>query len=330
MLRLTQKMLIMSHLPISIDGVQKVVRDGILHDENWLERTVSTKDGDKTQKYVYVLEANITFHNGLTIPLMTEFLYFEGNPNQAKQDCELTAFRRLIPKIKGYFKRQPLLMCLDKLYANDSVITQLEQQKWKYIIVLPGQKLKSINQALTVPKETRVYIPGQVYYRGRKQTWRFVNEIKTSGENIVNALSCLESWEQVDDKTGKVVTMFSEHRWITNMTLSLDNLHVIGNLCARKRWGIEDSNNTEKNRGYNYGHLYSKHWNAMQCFHLLMRLAHAVNAISEFTQKLKKYIRDFGCAYILKLIKESLENPWFDKAWLRAKSLEPKNLKLSL
>ena len=131
-----QKMLIMSHLPISIDGVQKVVRDGILHDENWLERTVSTKDGDKTQKYVYVLEANITFHNGLTIPLMTEFLYFEGNPNQAKQDCELTAFRRLIPKIKGYFKRQPLLMCLDKLYANDSVITQLEQQKWKYIIVL--------------------------------------------------------------------------------------------------------------------------------------------------------------------------------------------------
>ena len=50
--------------------------------------------------------------------------------------------------------------------------------------------------------------------------------------------------------TGEVITKFSEHRWITNFNVTRDNLHEVANLGARKRWGIEDSNNTEKNRGY--------------------------------------------------------------------------------
>ena len=52
---------------------------------------------------------------------------------------------------------------------------------------------------------------------------------------------------------------------------------------------IEDSFNTEKNRGYHYKHAYSYNWNAMQGFHLLMRLGHAINALSAFTKKLKQY-----------------------------------------
>ena len=325
-----QKALIFGHLPLSIDGVQKVVRDGVLHDANWLERTIKIKgDAIKVQKYIYVLEANMTFQNGLTIPLMSEFLYFEGNQNQAKQDCELTAFPRLISKIKLFFKRQQIIFCLDKLYANDSVISTLEKKGWKYIIVLPGKKLKSINEALLKLKVTQAPIPGQSHYRGRKQTWSFVNNLKTKGGNNLNAISCLESWLEVD-QSGKQVTQFSEHRWITNVLISFENIHLIANLCARKRWSIEDSNNTEKNRGYNYKHLYSTHWNAMRCFHLLMRLAHAINAISEFTNKLKKFIHDFGCSYILNFIKESLEHPWLKSSWLRLISSQPGKVKLLL
>ena len=42
------------------------------------------------------------------------------------------------------------------------------------------------------------------------------------------------------------VMQFSEHRWISNIVISFENIHLIANLCARKRWAIEDSNNTEK------------------------------------------------------------------------------------
>jgi len=53
----------------------------------------------------------------------------------------------------------------------------------------------------------------------------------------------------------------------------------------------------------------------MRAFHLLMRMAHAVNVLSEFTKKLKKWIKEQGCSAILKLIKETLFNPWRPKEW---------------
>jgi hypothetical protein len=109
-----KKFYILGHLPISIDGVQKVVRNGELYDDNWLQRTIKTLDGEKIQKYVYVLEVNITLHNGLSIPLMTEFLYYDGNPNIGKQDCELVAVKRLAQRLKAYLKRQNIVILLDK------------------------------------------------------------------------------------------------------------------------------------------------------------------------------------------------------------------------
>ena len=41
-----QKFYILGHLPLAMDGVQKVVRNGVMHDENWFGRTVKTKEGD--------------------------------------------------------------------------------------------------------------------------------------------------------------------------------------------------------------------------------------------------------------------------------------------
>ena len=79
---------------------------------------------------------------------------------------------------------------------------------------------------------------------------------------------------------------------------------------ARKLGLIEDNFNTEKNRGYHYKHAYSYDWNGIQGFHYLMRLAHCINAISEFTKMLKKYIKSLGCSATLKLIKETLFSPW--------------------
>ena len=73
--------------------------------------------------------------------------------------------------------------------------------------------------------------------------------------------------------------------------------------------------NTEKNRGYQYKHSYSYNWNAMQCFHLLMRLGHAINALSKYTKILKKYVKDYGSSAMLKFIKEIIFNPWITDTW---------------
>ena len=49
--------------PIAIDGTQKLVRNGQWWAEEWLERRRDTADGETVQQYVYVLEANLVFHN---------------------------------------------------------------------------------------------------------------------------------------------------------------------------------------------------------------------------------------------------------------------------
>lgn len=97
--------------------------------------------------------------------------------------------------------------------------------------------------------------------------------------------------------------------------LSIDNVHELLNLGARKKEAIEDSINTEKNRGYQYKHLFPHIWDAMKGFHLLMRLAHAINALSQFAKKLKKYIQENGVNATLTFIKETLFSPWLDEQY---------------
>ena len=268
-----KKFLILGRLPISIDGVHKLSRDGELHGIEWLERKVKSPDGKITQQYVAILEANITLQNGLTIPLLSEFLYYDGNENNSsKQDCELTGFKRISEKLKSYFKRQNILLCLDKLYANEGVLTEINEKKWKYIIVFPSDKLTIINAQLKGDKINETYIPGQLKYNGREQKWSWVNSLKWRDFSNLNVVSCFEKWYVVNKETGESEAKYSGHKWLTNIEVSIKNVHELCNLGARKRWGIEDSNNTEKNRGYNYKHAFSYTWNAMICFHLMMRL----------------------------------------------------------
>jgi hypothetical protein len=311
-----RRFLIQRNIPVSIDGVHKIARDGDYQGVEWLERKIKSKSGKETQQYVAILEANITLHNGLTLPLLSEFLYYDGNEDQSKQDCELTGFKRICKKLKAYFKRQNIILFLDKLYATFNVLTLIKRHGWKYMIVLPSNKLTVIDGQLTANKEGWTHIPNQPNYRGREQRWYWVNNVVWKGFEDLNAVTCFEKWYEVNKQTGEIEAQYSEHKWITNIKISIKNLHELCNLGGRKRWGIEDSNNTEKNRGYHYKHAYSYHWNGMQCFHLMMRLAHAINALSEFTKVLKRYIRKHGCSYTLALIKETLWAPILDKVWL--------------
>ena len=88
--------------------------------------------------------------------------------------------------------------------------------------------------------------------------------------------------------------------------------------------------NTEKNRGYRYKHSFSYNWAAMQGFHYLMRLGHAINAISEFSKKMKSYIKSLGCSATLKLIKETLFGPWFSVDWYATQRFISPQLRLQL
>ncbi len=313
-----KKLLIYGNMPMSIDGTQKCVRNGQLQEQGWLLRTFVNGDSVKHQQYVYVLEANITFANGLSIPLMTEFSYLEDeafNDDIQRQDCELKTFDRLADRLKKNFPRLKIVLLLDNLYANENVIKTVIDKKWNYLIKLP-KKVASLSQRLETQRPNAVHIPGQSHYRGRDQKFYWVNHCNYHGM-VVHLIGCREVWEEVDLETGEIIQQYSEHHWISSFSLDINNVHTVCNLASRKRGLIEDSFNTEKNRGYHYEHLFTYNWRGMQGFHLLMRLAHMINALSQFTRALKKYIKTMGISNTLDRIISTLFSPWISKLWVQ-------------
>ena len=131
--------------PMAIDGTQKLVRVGQWWNEDGLERRRKTAEGEQVQQYVYGLEANLVFPNGLTLPLLSEFLsYSEADPDDHQQDGELKAFQRSAERLKRYFPRLPILLWLDGLYPNGPLMAHCHRYGWQYLMVLPDQSLPSV------------------------------------------------------------------------------------------------------------------------------------------------------------------------------------------
>jgi hypothetical protein len=325
------KYLIQNSYPIAIDGTQKLVRDGYWWPDEWLGRSGEAGGTAWEQQYVYVLEANLVFHNGMTLPLFSEFLsHAEGDPDDAKQDCELKAFKRLAAKIKQEFPRLPILILLDGLYPNGPVFDLCLQHDWDYMIVLKDKCLSSVWEEFNALKNPD-QAPYKRNWRGRQQKISWVNAISYAFKGIdgkqkvldVHVVVCDEEWQEVNADTAEIQTKNSRHAWISGQQLTAQNVHERCNLGARFRWGIEDSNHTEKRRGYCYEHLFSHNWQAMCGFHHLMRLAHLIHAITFATRRVAKLVRKVGLREFLTFVKETLTGPWLYKNWVAQLLVEP-------
>jgi len=113
--------LIHKRYAIAIDGSQKFMRT-----EPWTKEPLVRHVGkDKqAQYYVYVIEAVVIFENGITLPLMSEFLNNEEyrDVSSDKQDCERKAFYRFAERIKKRFPKLKISVTMDGLYACGPVI----------------------------------------------------------------------------------------------------------------------------------------------------------------------------------------------------------------
>jgi hypothetical protein len=326
--------LIQNCYAIAMDGTQKLVRSEVLSEE-WLERQVKSGDEKKTQYYVYVLEANLVFHNGMVIPLLSEFLdYSAGDPTDDKQDCELKAFRRLSERLNKEFPRLDIMMLLDGLYANGPVIENCRKKKWQFMIVLKDDSLPSVWEEFEglgklLPKNCL-----ERNWGNRRQRFRWVNDIeycygaKGRKRQIVHVVVCEESWEEIDKETGQLVTKTSRHAWLSSERLNKRNVHERCNLGARHRWGIEAGILVEKRQGYQYEHCFSHNWNAMRGYHYLMRLGHMFNVLAVYSTALLKTVLELGVRGFIDFVRETLSGPWLDPERVRERLAAPFQLRL--
>ena len=312
--------------PIALDGTQKFT-SSTLWSDSLQQRRLSSAPGNSDlppqpiyQYYVYVLEANLCFHNGMVIPLMSEFLDYQlGDNEQTKQDCETRAFHRLAGRIKQAFPKLPVMLLLDGLYPSGPVLQRCRDYHWDFMVVLKDGSLPNVWEEY---RALLALTPGQEQRQNwgqRRQHFRWVNDIRYEyGPNArhhldLHVVVCQEQWQALDEHN-EIITKTATHAWISSRKLWRNNVHQRCNLGARHRWGIESCNLVEKHQGYHYEHRFAQNWNAMRGYHYLMRLAHLLNTLARFSSALAKTHIELGIRAFIQFVRSTYSAPWLDAA----------------
>ncbi len=328
--------------PVAVDGTQKLSRSTLWAAE-CLERKIgSKKETNKENKpqtskpaeqelakeyYVYVLEANLAFANGMVIPLLSEVLSAQEGDNQKdKQDCEQKAFHRLAQRLKKCFSHLPIMLLLDGLYPNGPILELCRQNNWDFMMVLQDASLPTVWEEIRGLKRYQGQNRLAHKWGDRQQQFWWVNDIPysykdpASGKSKtqkVHAVICEESWEEIAPDSTQVVQKTSKHAWLSDQPLHRSNVHERCNLGARHRWGIESGILVEKHHGYQYEHCFSYEWEVMRGYHYLMRLGHALNVLARYSCALVKYVRALGVRGLIDLVRATIAAPW-----LRAEDIQ--------
>ena len=338
-----RRYLIAGCYPIAIDGTQKFTR-AQCWDAACLERKVGgKKEADPPpeptkQYYVYVLEANLAFHNGMVIPLLSEVLSdLTGEQPTDKQDCEQKAFRRLAQRLKEAFSHLPILLLLDGLYPNGPIIELCRQNHWDFMIVLQDDSLPSLWEEIQGLQKLADKNQWSQNWGNRRQRFRWFNHLEyvytdpVTGrrkQHSLHVVICQESWEEIAPQSTAVVPKSSRHVWISAEPLHRANVPTRCNLGARHRWGIEAGLLVEKHHGYQYEHCFSYAWEAMVGYHYLMRLGHALNVLARFSAALTQYVQELGVRGLIDFVRQTLAGPWLTLEQLQRIATAPCQIRL--
>jgi hypothetical protein len=111
-----------------------------------IEKYACTKKSknDIVTYFTMLLEAVLVCKNGMTVPLMTEWIANDDNEQYDKQDCESKAFKRMAVRLKKYFPRLGVCILADGLYSNVSIMNICQEYGWKFITVFKDGNLPSV------------------------------------------------------------------------------------------------------------------------------------------------------------------------------------------
>jgi len=250
------------------------------HCEHCLRREYTDKEtGEITTLYMHhVLEAKLVVGD-MVLSIGSEFIENESE-DVTKQDCELKAFYRLTAKLKQTYKRLPICILGDSLYACEPVFQLCDDLKWKYIFRFKEGRIKSIASEYQVLK-------------GKDQDQEFdelywVNNISYH-ERTVNML---ESNIEMKDGTSRRFLFISS---INVTKRNVKRLIIVG----RSRWKIENQGfNQQKNIRYHIEHTNSHNYEAMKNHYLITQIADIIMQLYEkgvsIIKKLKKTAKEIS------------------------------------
>lgn len=269
--------------------------------KEWLKETIE----GKTIWYISMLELKLVA-NKMAISIMNEMIKNEDKKKEneteeeiknksieeVKQDCELNASKRMIPRFRKIYPRLPVRIIADSLYPSIGLIELCEEENLEYIFVLKDKKIPTLlTEFLTL-----VSLP-----TGNR-------EIIETNEKIVLTL-----WENNIDYRGKKINVirqitkdketkkYSKWMWITNREITRKNLYKII-YCAKLRDYIENQGFREQKitSGIDLEHVYSKDIKAIKVIYTIIQITHLMLQIIEHTDICGDFNKKYGSVKVFR------------------------------
>lgn len=252
------------------------------HCEHCLTKTYKGSDGkEHTLYYHTVLEAKLVTSCGMAFSLGTEFIV-NDDPNATKQDCELKAFYRLLPRLRQDYPRLPMVLLLDGLFAGAPTFELCKKSRCHFIITFKEGTIPSIEteyqSLLPLQPENRLRRSFQEAGKTVQQAMNWVNQIDYQGHTI-------QVLEQIEVKNNEA----TRFKWLTDLHITESNCSLVANEGGRCRWKIENQGfNIQKHGEFELEHSYSLHQTAWKLFYLLLQITHNWEQCVLFSEVLRR------------------------------------------
>jgi len=221
------------------------------------------RHGNQTLYLHHVLEAKLLGPGGVVVSLDTAFIEnadadAEATPDQSaaaiKQDCELKALHRLLPRLKKTYPQLRFVLALDNLEACGTMFALAQQLGWSFVVSFKEGRPPTLGrefQAL-VP-ECPANVVRHTWGDGREQVYRWVNHLDyEDSEHRHWPVHALDGTETTASGDRQYVA------WLTPLPVGRKTVAVIAQKGGRTRWKVENEGfNRQKPSGLNLEHVYS-------------------------------------------------------------------------
>jgi hypothetical protein len=256
------------------------------------------RHGKHTLYLHHVLEAKLLGPGGVVVSLDSEFIENADadaargkSAAEVKQDCELKALSRLLPRIKQTYPQLRFILALDSLYACGPVFAWVGQLKWSFVVTFKEGRTPALwreyQALLPLCPENVLH---QEWGDGRVEQFRWVNNLDYQDSEQrrwrLNALECTET------TTDGGRQYFA---WLTPLPVGKKTVAQIAQKGGRDRWKVENEGfNRQKNSGLNLEHVYSSDPEKWKVYYVLLQIAFLLMQLVERGSLLRRLAEELG------------------------------------
>ncbi len=236
------------------------------------------KTGELHYRHTVVAATLVKSGKRLILPLDAEVC--APQDGSEKQDCELTAAKRLVRRVRAEHPHLSVIVTADDLFSHVPFAEECQKARLHYVVVAKPdsheelfewvEDLEKLKESEHVEWSVGPLCSRKFYHA------RIVREVPLRADEQV-IVNFVEVWEK--DQAG---TEIYHNSWVTDVEVTKRNVSEIVGI-GRAKWKIENEQfNIQKNHGYHLAHNYGHgKKNLSAVFYYLNLLAYLMHIILE-------------------------------------------------